>query len=696
MSSNRATRLSTASTDRAAKRQKTTDGEDTSANTSSDTAPSSSPTATTPPHPSATTTTSERAPSSSVDDHARILAKIRKPEWMTDDALSRIADFLAFAEPSTNRYSVSRVPVLATWGHTSDLARYLCNNNRPVIIWHVGTLETKWFQNHSGDPQDVVNIGILPLTEQDQRAVAALLSKNLPRKAPEGNKVYARRRMTEWVPGELKPTIHMFDRIYDATNGFGRKETLPKLYPADLSIGDVVLVETVLTRYKTGTVKYRWEAWNTSFDLQSVSLLAKAPRSTEDTQPYFGDDESDLRFLRHFFIRLPRLTFVFTMITLCEDSVVDAILDNLDFPTLMNMRAVDKRLLAHITSYLREQFNRILEGVVPDVEMLLYAMERHNVYVAGMSILPYFLRDAYVPSYPLQFVVPEHAYHSFVDHLRSVQDATSETVITPSTSELGFRSMLTMSGTTRNIMVIRSLNESSLTPIIRGSNTAVMCYVGPTHFGVLWPSLTFSRKALLGDRSPSEKRTSAMTLIAARAITSAVRRNHATSSTEVRCMRLGNPYDPPPFNQISTSALMTDPGERVDDPKKIALAVAIEPASLTRLQRLLDFTDPSEGHFALARMPIDAIWDDTWDTPALATGRRPIRFRVVVTDAYIVDRGPNQIKLSLAEYIPGDIVLAECACLSEAEGDDRKPRFELLAIHRIYAVRHHNGIPVSP
>ncbi|KAI9070096.1 hypothetical protein FKP32DRAFT_1670711, partial [Trametes sanguinea] len=35
----------------------------------------------------------------------QLLAEIRKPSWMTDDTVSRIRDFLNFAEERTNRYA---------------------------------------------------------------------------------------------------------------------------------------------------------------------------------------------------------------------------------------------------------------------------------------------------------------------------------------------------------------------------------------------------------------------------------------------------------------------------------------------------------------------------------------------------------------------------------------------------------------
>ncbi|KAI9061418.1 hypothetical protein FKP32DRAFT_1678150 [Trametes sanguinea] len=218
------------------------------------------------------------------------------PEWVSDDVKRRLLDFMTFSEPSTNRYAVARVPSSAKWGDNSagtDYSRYLCHNDKPVVVWLVGTVVSKWFHNRMGDPQDKVNVAITPLREEDMQAIATLLSKSCPPKPFKGDKVYAGRMMAEWVKGEEKPRIGSFLNIFDATNGFGRKSTMKRKHAHDIGVGDIVLVETAMTRYKTGTTKYTWERWNTSFELRAISLLAELPVGQSFAEADDFDDDGD-------------------------------------------------------------------------------------------------------------------------------------------------------------------------------------------------------------------------------------------------------------------------------------------------------------------------------------------------------------------------------------------------------------------
>ncbi|KAI9060908.1 hypothetical protein FKP32DRAFT_1605164 [Trametes sanguinea] len=465
MSTSRATRLSTVVSDRPQKRLKPSEDKSATSSTESSTVESSSMTSqpgpgTPPPEP-----TEHSAPISDP------VAQIRKPSWMAEDVLQRLHDFLTFSEHSTNRFAVSKVPALATWGDSPNTARYLCFAKKPVTVWLVGTVESKWFQTHNGDPQDTVNIGIRPLREVDHNAAIGLLSRSHPRKVPTITTFYARRRMTEWTAGALKPSVRMFERIYDATNGFGRKSTLPQMYPADIANGDIVLVEAALIRYKTGNVKTRWESWNVSFELQSVCILAQGPRDEQETPAFFGD-ESDA--------------------TLLDDSSLTSIVAAMDFPTLLSFR----------------DFFALLEDVADDADMLVIVMEELGVHIGGLSTLSFFLRLPPSLDYPLQFYVPNDNYHPFLTHLRTVQQARTIARSSAGGRLWGFRSVTFMKGPRRKLAVFRSTDRSSLTPLVRTPTTAAMCYLGPSHMGVMWPSLTFDHRALLGDIHSEKKKKS--------------------------------------------------------------------------------------------------------------------------------------------------------------------------------------------
>ena len=71
---------------------------------------------------------------------------------------------------------------------------------------------------------------------------------------------------------------------------------MSRLSAHELNLGDIVLVEAALYRWKTSTVKYTWTEWNVGFELQSISLLAAAPRAFQlDDSSTFVPRESNVR-----------------------------------------------------------------------------------------------------------------------------------------------------------------------------------------------------------------------------------------------------------------------------------------------------------------------------------------------------------------------------------------------------------------
>ncbi|KAI0351686.1 hypothetical protein OH77DRAFT_1429522 [Trametes cingulata] len=301
------TRSANGPAERAAKRQRMIDGEESSPQAtpegnaasvgSSDTAPTDEDTAVARDDhsrapPSGATSSSGGEGNQSVQK----VTDLNAEEWMSLDLIDRLKDFVTFSEKETNRYAVSTVPSSARWGvvgGAKDLDRYLCVGEKPVLIWLVGTVASKWFANRMGRPQEKVNIGIVPLRQKDYASATSLLAKSKPSKAYESPNIYASRFMTEWSDTDESTKVATFDKIYDATNGFGRKSDLPMKRAHQIGVGDVVLVEAALTRYKTGLNKWRWEEWKAQFELHSVCILAEKPCQAPRTESFFSGDEAD-------------------------------------------------------------------------------------------------------------------------------------------------------------------------------------------------------------------------------------------------------------------------------------------------------------------------------------------------------------------------------------------------------------------
>ncbi|KAL1940342.1 hypothetical protein VTO73DRAFT_8914 [Trametes versicolor] len=227
-----------------------------------------------------------------------LTVKARTPEWITPELLQRLDGFLGFAELDTSRFAVGAVPTAAAWGKPEvdkALARYFCLYGKPLTMWILGIVETKWFHDVHGNPQDKVNIGIKTLRASDHAAAMNLRAKSVPVKKPPGERVYARRFMVQWGEDDEKPHIENFNQFFDARDGFERKSDMPRLFASQVHVGDLVLVEAALIRYKTGQVKTHWVQWGTDFELQSVCLLGRNDKG-EETQEFVAKaEESDVK-----------------------------------------------------------------------------------------------------------------------------------------------------------------------------------------------------------------------------------------------------------------------------------------------------------------------------------------------------------------------------------------------------------------
>ncbi|KAL1940341.1 hypothetical protein VTO73DRAFT_8913 [Trametes versicolor] len=171
----------------------------------------------------------------------------------------------------------------------------------------------------------------------------------------------------------------------------------------------------------------------------------------------------------------------------------------LDIPTLMVFRGTSKECMSLVNIVLRSDFKQILQVAVPDVEMLLYAMDEMEGFVAGYAALAFFRRRSHDITLPLQLFVPDWAFTTMAHHLRTVQHATLLDSTIRNDEVSGIDATATFVGTTAEIILYASVSEASLLPVARFYNSALMCYIGGSHFGVVWPRLTFKSRGLVGD-----------------------------------------------------------------------------------------------------------------------------------------------------------------------------------------------------
>ncbi|EMD30844.1 hypothetical protein CERSUDRAFT_78575 [Gelatoporia subvermispora B] len=232
------------------------------------------------------------------------------PEFVDAELKERLETLVAFEDNRNCRYSVQTLPPSCEWGSNSDSDsfRYLCFKGKVVRIWMVGRIRTVWFFSSQGEAQERVSVGIVPFRQCDLGA-ALRLARNKARPSPDraniglatndqGNAVYATRRMTTRVKGKSAATIEPFTHVFDATEILISKAAMVRLSAADLTTGDIVLLEATLTRWRTGdstSSRRSWASWATGYELETISLLLSAPEDVGKTT--YDDDGDDKLFL---------------------------------------------------------------------------------------------------------------------------------------------------------------------------------------------------------------------------------------------------------------------------------------------------------------------------------------------------------------------------------------------------------------
>ncbi len=89
-----------------------------------------------------------------------------------------------------------------------------------------------------------------------------------------------------------------FNAIYDARECFRPKRDMPAISAQAIGKGDLVLVEALVSRWKTSKDKKNrkgWSLWDVGFELQAVSHLFDAPEGYEaEDVPVIVDDGDDM------------------------------------------------------------------------------------------------------------------------------------------------------------------------------------------------------------------------------------------------------------------------------------------------------------------------------------------------------------------------------------------------------------------
>lgn len=173
---------------------------------------------------------------------------------------------------------------------------------------------------------------------------------------------------------------------------------------------------------------------------------------------------------------------------------------SLDFPTLMAFRAVSRDCMSIVTAVLKSDLKQLLRLVAADVDLFLYALDEMEGFIGGYAALSFFQRLRLHPSLPVEIFVPRLSFTPMISHLQHLQGATlldTSLAHDLTTSCVVATSTFVLDSTV--LLLHASVSEAPLLPVARLSNTALLCYVGARHYGVLWPRLTFASRGLVGD-----------------------------------------------------------------------------------------------------------------------------------------------------------------------------------------------------
>ncbi|KAI0040393.1 hypothetical protein FA95DRAFT_1611822 [Auriscalpium vulgare] len=205
------------------------------------------------------------------------IADIPRRALVSEVLRRRLQKFINFSSDKDNTYSVTKLPANLTWGPAGGPnANNVCRagTNIPVVVWHVGEVMRFWFFKQNGEPADNVSLTVAPFTANAKAAVQAVAKKFLdPRRrvAIESftTEVKASKWQTARVPGERAVMAVPFDRVYDASERYMRLSDMPTVDASKIKAGDLVLLETYISRYVDKTDKM----YRQVYTMRAISLL---------------------------------------------------------------------------------------------------------------------------------------------------------------------------------------------------------------------------------------------------------------------------------------------------------------------------------------------------------------------------------------------------------------------------------------
>ncbi|KAI0056641.1 hypothetical protein BV25DRAFT_1842155 [Artomyces pyxidatus] len=200
--------------------------------------------------------------------------------YYSEHVLQAIRSLVRVVLPHTGLFAASVLPAKTFWSASDRLC--LANTTTPVVVSLIGELTKMWFFDKQSVLQMNVSTTVRP---SDTAALTGMkqlvrdhstIKKGLP--SIDITDIYASALSSDRPRGSTETVAVPFPNIFDASAGIKDKKDLPRIPSEQLAIGDLVIQEFFVNRYKIAAEGSRVrDCTRVSFEMRSITLLAPAP-----------------------------------------------------------------------------------------------------------------------------------------------------------------------------------------------------------------------------------------------------------------------------------------------------------------------------------------------------------------------------------------------------------------------------------
>lgn len=189
-----------------------------------------------------------------------------------------------------------------------------------------------------------------------------------------------------------------------------------------------------------------------------------------------------------------------------DEDLQTQVISHMDFHSLMVFRVTSRPSYYLARSALNASLDEILSAFVPHPAQFRDVLMQSEAYMAGVPVLHFFLRFSPIKGHgQLDILTYYHCTLNVIRHLLHHQNGVLLRRSHPHEWGRGVNLAVEI-GTGIGRIVVRRSHGHALLPLCHAPSSALMAYLNPQHFGLLWPRLTFNRRAMPSDSSQNTSR----------------------------------------------------------------------------------------------------------------------------------------------------------------------------------------------